>query len=299
MIINGHEFAVNTAFVEMLAESLKVRPCSYDPTPHLEVYTDSTGAVTGFGLPLACKRLWFAAYCQEQGLVGQIIPELLNNEFRVIDIEIEENGQKKLVPRYYTSAKANIYLDGNLVSTGFASHCFPFSEASIAIANQTVTSNAISKALSNAGFGTVDFGKLADSSPTPNPAPDENAQLPFETAFDPAPAVPAPASESAAPASVSAAPAAMSTTQSTPVQQHKMQSLFAQLGGVDDELSRAKATLYPLRGYYAGKPLGELPTNALETLTRKQSAEPNVQAAQNAAILILEDRKKANGKAIR
>ena len=282
MIINGHDFAVNAAFEEMLAESLKVRPCSYDPTKHLEVYTDSTGAVNGFGLPLSCKRLWFAAYCNETGKVGQIIPDLIDRELKRIDAE---DALGNPIPRYYTSAKADVYLDGELVGSGFASYCFPRTEEKISNANQVVTGLAISKALSNAGFGVVDRGDLADPAPKGPSAADLNSPLPYTVGENAGPIPTAPAN----PAPESAAPAQN--------QQMEMQNLFAQLGGKDDELTRAKQTPYPMNGYYKGQPMGGLPASKLEYFVTKEFKDPAMKAAQDAARLILEDRKKANGKA--
>lgn len=279
MKINGNEIAVRTAFTEMLAKSLEVRPCSYNPMEHLELYTDAMGAATSVGLPLPCKRLWFETYCREQNppLSRKITTELLDKEFRVIETP---NG-----PRFFIMAKADVYIEDNLAGTGYAGYCFPQDEASVSNAIQTVTGMALSKALSNAGFGVVDRGDLISGNPAPSGDGSSNAgtsAVPFQFGED------SPSGN-----------AGGSTAATTSPMQAQMHELFAQLGGQDDELTRAKQHIYPLRGYYAGKHMGELNDSALENLLKRDSTDPSVLSAQAAARLILEDRKKASGKAIR
>ena len=297
MKINGNEVAVKTAFVEMLEKSLAVRPCSYKPLEHLELNVDVMGAATSVSLPLSCKRLWFETYCREQDppLSRKITTELLN-EGKFLEIDTP-NG-----PRFFLQASSEVYIEGEVVGTGLAGYCFPKDEASISNAIQTVTGRALSKALSNAGFGVVDRGELdSGSAPAPNPGPapqnvGSTEGLPFHVGENSAPPAnstsPAPAPAPAAPVPENNAPASE--------QQMEMQNLFAQLGGVNDELTRAKQVPYPLRSYkYAGKKMGELPESALESLLTKESTDPKIVAAKAAAKLILEDRKKYSGKAIK
>ena len=266
---------------QQLTDSLKIRPCSYNPSEQLELVTNPDGSMVII-LPLSCKRLWFFTYCQENGKQGKTQVE--HSEVTV------NNGLG------FITSKASVYIDDVMIADGAAGLAVDLNNmADMSNCIQSVTGMALSKALSNAGFGTVDRFYV-DQIPIPcgdsNAA--HNAPLPFTYQETPAPIQQGtPCTNAAPPAS---SPAAMPSANPAAPQ---TASLFEMLGGVPDALAQAKSMVYPLRGKCSGMMLGSMKSNELEYFLKQHgnTATPQIAAAANAARLILEERQKQSGKA--
>lgn len=286
MEING--LTVTAASEQQFIKSLEVYPCSYHPAVNLEACNNPDGSQCVI-LPLAAKRLWFFTYCKEAGKLGKIIPECGEVKFNIGSTDGGSVG--------FVTAKASIFMDDVFIAAGEAGQAFICTNlGDMGNLVQSVTGLAQSRALTNAGFGTVDRLDVicpGNSTGDPTGTPSGNGgnsgnPLPFTypgSAGTNEPAAPAPSTQQ-----FTGMPGVNTATQQT----------FEMLGGMIDELTMAKRTPYPMRGQYAGKPLGELPTNALEFLVKYNSARASqdILTAQAAARAILQDRQKASGKAI-
>lgn len=305
MEING--LKISAASEQQFLKSLELFPCSYHPASNLETGNNPDGSPFVI-LPLAAKRLWFFTYCKENGKVGKIIPECGNTQFNVCSLEGMSIG--------FVTAKASIYMDEALIGIGEAGQAFnACNMADLSNVIQSVTGLAQSKALTNAGFGSVD---RLDIVPVENPpvtggnAPGTGYPFIYSAASTPSSASNIPGvppvgnAQSNPPAGNMPVPPPQHGYTGQPPQGNPVvgtpntQKAFEMLGGKVDELTLAKRTPYPLRGQYSGKPLGELPTKSLEFLVNKLGGEltADVAAAQAAAKLILQDRQKTSGRAI-
>lgn len=281
-------------FKRIFQESLSVHPSSYDPTQDLrELPTDKTGTVRCH-LPLEAKALRFFRYCEENNKLGRIC----TSNYRIDPFTTAEAG---LV--IFVSATAEVYIDDILVGSAAAGQACRVSDGGdIDNIIQFTSGNAKSRALTNAGFGIVS-GTDVDATLRPVSG---NAPMPFivgpsdpTAGFQPSVQGGYPPNPAAnAMPTVAYQPPATVPNIGNPnaVQTDPQVNLFQQLGGQNDALTQAKTLPYPLSGYYQGKTLGSLNTKTLESFVSKPHSDPTVVTAQNAAKLILEDRKKANGK---
>ena len=283
--MNINEIKMCDASKQQLADSLKIRSCSYDPTEQLELNCDTNGSML-FLMPLSCKKLWFFTYCQEKGKKGKVSIE-----------HTDLNGAANLG---FISSKATVYIDEEVVGEGYAGRGVDLNSL-VDMTNciQSVTGMALSKALSNAGFGIVEKFYV-DSSPVPSSETERSEDVPvpfdYQEPAENAKAAPTPSKNSAPTANI-----APPSQRSEPGQEeHSGQmSAFEMLGGKVDPLTQAKSFLYPINGRLKGSPLGQMKTAHLEYLVSNYSttSDPSVAAAVNAAKLILNDRLKASGKA--
>lgn len=284
----------NESFKQLFDASLKVYPCSYNPTSDLTELPGRKEGTVRCHLPLEAKALRFFMYCQENGKCGKI----LTSDYRM---ETFTTPQTPLLG--FVTVDAKVYIDDMLVGSATAGQSCDisnFSELDNVI--QYTSGLAKSRALSNAGFGIVG-GTDVDASlaalpiganqptvivtdPSSNPAvPTGNMSAGFQnyglqnsSGYVPAPSVNGPS-----------APA--------PTGDPSQVNLFQQLGGQVDPLTQAKTMPYPLNGQYKGQSLGSLNTRTLQFLANKATNDPALEAAVQAARLVLADREKASGKA--
>lgn len=279
--MENNNISMTLASKQQLNDSLKIRHCSYNPSEQLELVTNSDGSMVIL-LPLSCKRLWFFTYCQENGKQGKT--------------QVEHSAVTANNGLGFITSKASVFIDDVMIADGAAGLAVDLNNiADMSNCIQSVTGMALSKALSNAGFGTVDRFYV-DQIPTPcgdsNAA--QNAPLPFTYQEPAAPVQQGMPCTNAAPQvpTQDVMPGTNAVASTTA-------PLFEMLGGVPDALAQAKSTVYPLRGKCSGMMLGSMKSNELEYFLRQHgnSTTPQIAAAANAARLILEERQKQSGKA--
>lgn len=265
---------VPESFNHLFQASLQIHPCSYDPTSDLKPFPGNDENSLRCIMPLESKATRFYLYCEEHQKTGRILTS---------DYHIDTYSTPEGLTGFAT-VTAQVYIDDTLVGSAVAGQSFLIgNHKEMDCVLQMASGLAKSRALTNAGFGTVSGTDLDSSSTVPNP----NMSVP--TNFNPG-NVQAPAGSTANNFVPPPAPIA------DPAQQD-MQAAFAQLGGQNDPLTQAKATPYPLSGYYQGKALGSLKTYILERFV-SQPTNPNIAAAQDAARLILEERRNSSGSAL-
>lgn len=271
--MNYKNYEIDPASEQMWKQSLNINGCSYQPNDVFEVYDNGVGNPPAIGLPLSAKRLWFFTYCKENNISGRIIPKfdpsqnlLMNSDMKIGDS-----------PFIFITAGAEIYLNDTLVATGYAGQAIPIGNlADLSNAVQSVTGSAQSKALTNAGFGTVDRLAIAKFDGTSHEI-SATSPLPFT--------VPETLNNTSEP------------TQKNEPQDSDTATLFEQLGG-DTELAKAKAMPFPNRGHFMGNPIGTLPTKVLELFLKNGNnlSNPSLISTVNAVKMVLEDRESCNGK---
>lgn len=285
----------NDSFKRIFAKSLKVHQCSYDPTLDLKEFPESNPGTVRCHLPLEAKALMFFQYCEEQGKVGRII----TSDYKMETFTTPQSGLLCFV-----TVKADIYIDNLLAGSAVAGQCCDIgSTASMDTVIQFTSGLAKSRALSNAGFGIVS-GTDVDASLVADPS---NSNVSYTVGMNTVGNViptqgmdPAAAATSAMPTQnngwVNPGQANGYNPNPASATEPSQVNLFQQLGGQMDALTQAKAMPYPLSGQYQGNALGSIPTRTLEFLANKATTDPRVEAAVQAARLILADRNKANGK---
>lgn len=292
MTLKGYNISPSSE--SLFQKSKTINPANgFDPTDQFELYDNADGSVS-LGLPLSAKRVWFYTYCQEKNKVGQIIPHFSIAENMVFNESMKayEQTSNTFVPLMLITASCDVIIDNIVVAQGHAGRAVCLSNY-IELNNciQAVTGLAQSKALTNAGFGTVDSLQIDPNSGAASNGVKEpftmgaEGELPFTMGMAEMRSGVSANSTSATQANPAAA------AQSSP-----MSDLFAQMGG-NPALAAAKATPCPLRGYYQGTPLGELKTEVLKKLVTSNPSAPSETfiEARNAAKLILDDRASFSG----
>lgn len=288
------------SFKQIFQTSLQVHKCSYDPTNDLRELPGNNDNTLRCHLPLEAKALLFFMHCQENGKTGKIITS---------DYQMQTFTTPQIPLMGFITVQADVYIDDMLVGSAIAGQsCDISNTADMDNVIQYTSGLAKSRALTNAGFGIVG-GTDVDASLY---ASQNGASLPFTMGNNTAGNV-APSQGTTPPNSAGYAPTNPGTANGfapgnsyqqpnaghnpAPAGDPSQVNLFQQLGGQVDALTQAKTMTYPLTGYYQGKTLGSLNTRALEALANKATNDPAINAAVQAARLILEDRNKANGKA--
>lgn len=289
-------------FKRMFKESLQVHPNTYDPTLDLRENPGDTPDKVRCYLPLEAKALRFFTFCEENGKQGKIY----TSNYHMETFSTAEQGLLAFV-----TVNADVYIDDSLVGSAAAGQCCRIGDFSNPLDRivQVASGLAKSRALSNAGFGVVD-GTDVDSSALPA---SQNGAYNYAPATSVNPAGYMPSNQGYIPPNPAQnAPSSGTSTAASmpnhgygqPVQSSAVPGaaqgqidMFHQLGGQNDPLTQAKTMLYPLAGNYQGQTLGSLNTRTLEFLANKATNDPAVEAAVQAAKLILQDRNKANGKA--
>lgn len=140
-------------FQMAMRKNAETRPCSFDPADLYTPYPSSQGGSifsngtqnTGSYLSLSLKQVWLYTYCNEHGIKPRI--------------ECDDVKIHMLNPVTGTGiviAKARIYLDDTLAASDAACKKFSLGDPiSLDSAIQMATGNALSRALSSAGFGCI------------------------------------------------------------------------------------------------------------------------------------------------
>lgn len=246
-----------TSFNMALQKSCAVRPCSYSPLENFEPVEDEYGRRKILSLPY--KLLWFHTYCAEKGLEGHVEAD----DFSIVSYP--PTGSSMLGTAIVT-AKARVYINGKLVATASAGKGFvidntPMMDGAI----QAASGSALSRALSNAGFGCIS----ADDSD--GPAPSNPETLPFAFPDSPAPVM-------------SAAPS-LPTAVVPPIPQQPT-----------DPLGTAKTMVWSGRGVHSGKSLGEILATSPNTIIWIAECWNGTGPVKEAALMLLEEAKRRCGK---
>ena len=151
MVIQGIE--ITDALWKLFLESLQTRKCSFKPCA--DMFSAQDGVLS---LGLAAKKNWFYCYCNENRVEGQILPKFSFQENAIfLQNRVIDPMTGSEVPAVFLSASCEILLDGKVAGTGHAGQCTRLNTSDGMNSQiQTVTGMAVSKALSNAGFGVVD-----------------------------------------------------------------------------------------------------------------------------------------------
>lgn len=284
----------NESFKQLFDASLKIYPCSYNPTSDLTELPGRKEGTVRCHLPLEAKALRFFTYCQENGKCGKILTS---------DYRMETFTTPQIPLLGFVTVDAKVYIDDILVGSATAGQsCDISNSADMDNVIQYTSGLAKSRALSNAGFGVVG-GTDVDASLGAIPS---GANQPTTMGTDPAGNPTAPIGNgspgfqnygSQNSTGYTPAPGVSYPSAAAPAGDPSQVNLFQQLGGQIDPLTQAKTMPYPLNGQYKGQSLGSLNTRTLEFLANKATNDPIIEAAVQAARLVLADRAKASGKA--
>lgn len=296
-----------TPFQKAFAHNLAIRPCGFDPSENFDVYEDVEQGRVKFLLGLDYKKLWFHSYCQNNNVSGRYE----DDDYIIQIFEAAGTGM--------VSAKARVYLNDACVGTGCASKGFYLNNPqSMESVIQNATGSALSRALSNAGFGAI-CSNEPDVLPGGNLTP---VNLPYHVPdglnSDPA-AQPSGGSSEANQPPVNTnpgqnpmsgpggqnvnAPGAnqyQNPATGNPGQQYgpgpnsRSQQAPAHAPQVDPV--KAKSVLWPCSGYYAGKTLGEVLAVAPAKIMWLAEEYKKACEAKYAAKVLLPEARRACGK---
>lgn len=275
-------------FNQMVAMSAQIRQCNIQPDSLLTQESNSDGTVVSY-LPYQAKALWFGIWCAESGKTGWIDDS---------DVTIHAVSDSVAM----ATVKATVYIDGQAAGRAVGSKAFFLNDvAGISAVVQAAGTVAKSRALSNSGFGVVSSSKpeeppvplpeyllgrqgtpkseepVSQMQTNPAPAPNYGNYAPMDAPMDPVPGPAAPEQGGYAPApqmSVNPAPA-------------------GPVPGIDP-VTAAKQTVYPGRGIYAGKTLGEILASSPKQILWIADKYPNP-AVKEAASLLVPEAKRLTG----
>lgn len=284
--MENNNITVPEKLVQALAINTNIFPCSFNPTELVEFAAGDPdrGTPPVSFLGSGAKRLWFYSYCQSQNKQGRIIP----------DVDITFNTMELNGAKYgYALAKADVYIDDVLIGSAKVGQAFNMNSLyEMDNVVQLTTGSAVSKALTNAGFGALATTEM-DAAPTLHPSaqngnsfyPQDGNDLPFNYGAAPAAAAPN-ATPSAVTPNIPPAPP------SAGIHAPQHQPSKAEL------MEMAKQEPWPLNGVDRGKTLGELlatKPSSIEYLALKWSGEHR---SKDAAKLLLPEAQRAMGKAV-
>lgn len=254
-----------TAFDAALQKSCTVRSCSYSPLENFEPVMDEFGERKILSLPY--KLLWFHTYCNENGMEGHVEAD----DFSLVSYPSSGNGSDSVCTAIVT-ARAKVYINGKIVATASAGKSFVIGNTVMMDgAIQAASGSALSRALSNAGFGCISAAESPES-----PAPTQPETLPFSLLDSTVP----PMSSAA-----SFVPPSQPTIAPPPVHQP-----------VSDPVADAKAMVWGGRGIHNGKMLGEILATSPNTIIWIAESWSGTGPIKDAAMVLLEEAKKRCGK---
>ena len=278
------KIVIPEAFQYAFENSKKVHACQeFDPGKALLVIPSdpNSGNPAVCYLPLDAKRLWFMLWCQQNNKVPRIVTECTNIRFDCV------NSSKNFFG--YAEGRAAVYADDVLLSSYTAGQCFNIDNfPDVDNVAQSVQGLALTKALTNAGFGAIPSSKVEENAPSSVPAGVSMGNLPFT--FTPnsgiAGIMPAPPVQQI-PASNTAAPAPDATV-----------SAVQSAASTADPKEAAKSYICTMRGRSYGLKLGEILATSPRTIEYIANApQCNDAKMQEAAKLLLNDALAAMGKA--
>lgn len=164
-----NELALPEKLATALNINAKIRPCCFDPATMIEYIPGNPDTNTP---PLAylssgAKRLWFYDYCQQAGAVGSILPDC-NVNFNVMERDGKRYG--------YVIAKADVIINNVLIGSAKVGQAFDMSSLyELDNVVQMATGSAVSKALTNAGFGALPIADIEMSNPLHNYEPNTDS----------------------------------------------------------------------------------------------------------------------------
>lgn len=260
--------------------NLNCRRIPYDPAAHIRSEQNDTGFHCFMEVPY--KLLWFYTYCQENNLAGSVEADDTSITMYTNDIGL-------------VVAKARVLLNGNTVATAAAGKRFSLSDGTdgIDFAVQSASGRALSRALSNAGFGI--FSSIDESSALNDMIPAGNC-LPFmmPADFGTAPTGQIPQNQPVINKGFPSFPAGNPTlNQGLPVQCPPQQMSFAN----EDPLAWARATVWTGKGQNNGQTLGQILTGnpgLIEWIANSYRKEDTI---RQAALALLPEAKLKLGKA--
>lgn len=288
------------AITKAFEKSLEVYPCSFKPELRLvEGYYPGTARCN---LSLEFKMLWFRTYCTETKKVGAIhVKDTSTREFKLT------NG----APMMMVTCHAEVIIDNVVIGSDIASQqCSLDNPQEVDSIYQVASGLAKSRALSNAGFGTIsgsDFDVTGAGQATQNPP--QMPQSPSTTSTNQAvnnPAGPAPANSRGGNV---APPPAVKNQQGSQVPPMPPQSQPQAPNGsqmiipgteppaTEDPLAAAKAYICTLNGpTVRNKPLGHILATEPSTIIRIAKNDRYAGGLQEAATALLPLALKATGQ---
>lgn len=257
---------IPATWMQLFAASRTVRPCGFDATPHLELLDPTTSSKAGAFLPVEVKLMWAHTYCQENGKKFRLDT---SGSDRTVNLQYSTDGRPYMVS---ATGVCSIYIDQDEVANATVNrnvfirydergYIFPDDQFQIDSLLQSVIGQAVSKALSYAGFGVIHRTEL-EPEPT---QPDYTSGLPFvmpgAQTVNPV-ASPAQASVASLAPPIPNQGAGNPATQQSPQPgcDQTMIQAYQGLSGQNQPsvLDQAKAVVYPYNGQFNGKTLGEI-----------------------------------------
>lgn len=267
----------------------EIRPCSFDASTNFELVQDEYGNLTKL-LGLQTKLLWFHTYCAEQGKTGRIECD----DYEILQNEAQGTG--------IVLAKARVIIDNQVVATGCGSAGFSFTSTDQSRSNvlQAASGSALTRALGYAGFGAISSMDIPNG-PVPGPV-GQPATLPYQ--IPDTPTVP-PVMQPTAPQGYQHTVGNNGAPAGNPMGDQT--SLFGNptppavtVSSQEQLMNAAKAEIWPLKGQFQGKTLGELlatsPRQILWAVDGWKPRDPNQQRIQDAAKLLYPEAKNRCGK---
>lgn len=263
-----------TPFDKAFAQNLAIRACQYNPTENFESVTDEFGTRKILALPY--KLLWFHTYCAEKGIEGYV-------ESDDFSITAYESSGTAIV-----TARARVIMNGKVVATGSAGKSFILNNSNMMDgAVQAATGSALSRALGNAGFGTISSNELNGSAPVVPDPNQQNAPLPYTFSAGNNCTAPTNCNNPG----TSSGPSAPDQSSSSPAPAPDQQSFLPQ----PDPIAAAKAVICPC-GPKKGMPYGEVlaiaPSQIIWIAENWKKTGPELDAAK----ALLDEAKKKCGK---
>ncbi len=272
-------------FNQMVAMSGQVRQCKIQPDTLLTQESNSDGTVVSY-LPYQAKALWFGIWCVEVGKTGWIDDS---------DVTIQPVSDSVAM----ATVKATVYINDQVAGRAVGSKAFFLNDvAGISAVVQAAGTVAKSRALANAGFGVVSSSK-PEEPPIPLPeyllgqqntpkSEEPVSQMPVSLSptpnygnYTPMEAPMAPGPGPAAPNLGGYAPAPQMPMNPAPA---------GPLPGMDP-VTIAKQTVYPGRGIYSGKTLGEILASSPKQILWIADKYPNPTVKEAASLLVPEARR--------
>ncbi len=226
-----------------------IRPCAFDPTPHLVPGEVAEGKAPSVYLPLDAKRVWFHTYCTEKGVAGRI-----HCGEPKINFDLAHSNGARIG---FVYCNCDIIIDDVVVANATAGQAvFVDNLGDLTMAIQNASGSAQSRALSNAGFGAVSGTDLVADNCNGADACGENIPLPFTTGGDDHTNEPAPvATKNYGATNIEPKSATAPVVKAEP----NPTATIPVAAPVFDELAKAKATVCRVRSRdWEGKSFGEI-----------------------------------------